>query len=55
MESPPKTIYLQWKDDDGDPLEEITWCDDKIYNHDAEYRYFPGVIDVEEYYQDDSA
>jgi hypothetical protein len=43
MSKPPETMWLQWYGDatpeesERDPLE-ATWCEDKIYNHDVEYR-----------------
>lgn len=39
---PPTKIYLQWYDEDGEPLDalsdEVTWCVDEINPTDVEYR-----------------
>lgn len=43
MKQPPDKIYLQWHGD-GEPNDvgevdgnEVTWCKDKIFEHDIEY------------------
>jgi len=36
MKIPPE-IYLQVFDDDGDEIDDKTWCDDKIYVSDIKY------------------
>ena len=55
--TPPKVIYLQWYDEDGEELdelnEEVSWCSDKINPRDVRYILDPNVADVEEYYEDD--
>jgi hypothetical protein len=33
----PGKIYLQIEDNDGDGLEEITWCTDRINDSDVQY------------------
>ena len=40
MNPPNRTIYIQWLNDEGEVLDEITWCNDKIYNRDLEYITF---------------
>jgi len=35
---PKETIYIQWADDDGEILAEITWASEKIYKTDLEFR-----------------
>jgi hypothetical protein len=36
---PKEDIWIQWTDDDGDPLgEEVTWCNEKINKTDIHYR-----------------
>lgn len=53
---PPNTIYLQWIGADRDdlteeqlqqPAEEKTWCQDKIYDTDLEYRLVERSEEVE--------
>ena len=52
MKRPPNVIYLQWKNDEGEEVEQRTWCEDKIYKHDIRYlTYERSVIDVEEYHK----
>lgn len=34
----PPVIYLQWKDDDGELIGDVTWCLDRIYEDDIVYR-----------------
>jgi len=42
----PKTIYLQLIDDDGDEIDEVTWCQDSIYEHDVRYVRWDQVVAV---------
>jgi hypothetical protein len=39
-EKPPKRIWLQWFDEDGHKQdgEEMTWCEDQIFDTDVEYQ-----------------
>ena len=47
----PDKIYLQIKDEDGEPPDEVTWCVDRIYATDIEYvRRQNSYHDVEEFY-----
>lgn len=34
---PPDRLYLQVRDEDGDPPDEVTWSDDQIYDTDVAY------------------
>jgi hypothetical protein len=34
---PPKKIYLQMLDEDGEEPEETTWCEDELYDTDIAY------------------
>jgi hypothetical protein len=33
----PEQIFLQWFDQDGEPVEEVTWCKDQILDSDVVY------------------
>lgn len=39
--TPPKVIYLQWYDEDGNEVDphggDVTWCDDRINDTDVAY------------------
>jgi hypothetical protein len=45
MSKPPERVWLQWYGDDSDPdfdepnhvMEEVTWCDEQMFEYDVEY------------------
>lgn len=37
-EKPPKRIWLQFYDEDGEVTDDITWCEDRQFETDVEYR-----------------
>lgn len=41
----PDVIYLQWIEDE-EPLDDVTWCADRIHETDIEYRRVPFSPDV---------
>mgnify|MGYP001566511809 CR=1 FL=1 len=50
MNSPPDVIWLQFHgdaapDDDDGPVcsDDVTWCDDKIFDHDIPYAHVPFI------------
>ena len=47
----PTKIYLQVKDDDGKPAEEITWSLDRIHETDEEYLRLADAIAICEYWE----
>lgn len=51
----PRRIYLQLRNDEGELLhpDDRTWCDEKIYKYDIEYRRVFKTHDTDGFYEEE--